>query len=173
MSMDDRYHDIKNETEDVTIFMPSARFQTLCHDLSLIGNSVTIYCLPNEIRFVTREMEAKGTIRLFSHISRDPEKNVTFDMKFPMGLSFNLKHLSHFARAALVAPQVILRLSAEGILGKDYRNSFINSMKWFPYQKWNTRQKLWPSKRNGIQLYRQSLPSTTQYHPTSKNSSKY
>lgn len=113
--------DLKIESSDAVIKMPSARLQRICKDLSGISDAVTIVCKPNEgqVLFFARGDFGSGCTHLSpTQFTDDPSLETSFEIKAPISLSFNLKHLVELCKGSAVAPQVVLRLSARGLLGE-------------------------------------------------------
>lgn len=109
----------KQDTDyNVIIKLPSHKFQRICRDLSQIGDSVTISCAKDGVRFAAKGDLGSGTVRLNQTASADkPEDAVTVKMSEPIVLSFALKYLNHFARATPLSSQVSLSLSKDVPLG--------------------------------------------------------
>lgn len=99
--------------------MPAQKFQRICRDLAQIGDSVTISCAKDGVRFGANGDLGSGNVKLFQTASQDKkEERVSVKMSEPICLAFSLKYLNHFAKATPLSSQVSLSLSPDVPLGK-------------------------------------------------------
>jgi len=92
--------------------MPSSEFQRICRDLAAIGDSVTISASKEGVKFSTKGDIGNGQITLRQNAAVDEATNaVTIEMQEPVTLTFALRYLNFFAKAASVADKVSLSLT--------------------------------------------------------------
>jgi proliferating cell nuclear antigen len=124
MNLDSEYLGIPDTTYNVTIKMPSNKFQRICRDLSQIGDAVTISCAKDGVRFGAAGDLGSGSIRLAQTATSDkPEDSVTISMQEALCQSFALKYLNHFAKATPLSAQVTLSMSPDVPLVVEYNIS--------------------------------------------------
>merc|ERR1712110_771094 len=80
---------IPEQEYSTTIQMPSSEFQRIVRDLSVLGDTCTIGCSKEGVKFSVNGDLGTGNIMLRQH--SDPEKeenNVTIEMEEPVELTF-------------------------------------------------------------------------------------
>lgn len=122
MNLDSEYLGIPDTDYNVTIKMPSAKFQRICRDLNQIGDTVVISATKSEIQFSALGDLGSGSVRLSQTSNIDkPEEAVTISMQEAITQTFALKYLIQFAKATPLCSQVTLSLSPDVPLGKSSR----------------------------------------------------
>lgn len=109
------------ETEyKCTVTMPSADFQRICRDLSSIGDTCTIAISKEGVKFSVKGDLGTGNIlrKAGKHgggkkKGDDDEKEVKIVMDEPVELTFALRYLGFFCKAAPLSPNVILHMSKD------------------------------------------------------------
>lgn len=119
MNLDSEYLGIPDTDYNVTIKMPSAKFQRICRDLNQIGDTVVISATKAEVQFSALGDLGSGSVRLSQTSNIDkPEEAVTISMQEAITQTFALKYLIQFAKATPLCSQVTLSLSPDVPLGK-------------------------------------------------------
>ena len=119
MNLDSEYLGIPDTQYSVNIQMPSHKFQRICRDLAQFGDTITISCAKDGVRFGTSGDLGTGNIRLFQTASQDnPDEKVVIKMSEPIILSFSAKNLMQFSKATPLSPQVELKLAPDVPLGE-------------------------------------------------------
>lgn len=117
INLDNEYLGIPEQEYTVDIEMPSTKFQRICRDLNQIGDNVTISCVKDSVRFSITGDLGTGSVNLAQNQDTDkPEEGVTIKMLEPICLSFSLKYLIHFSKAAPLSPRVKLSLKTDAPL---------------------------------------------------------
>ncbi|XP_047307071.1 proliferating cell nuclear antigen-like [Impatiens glandulifera] len=96
--------------------MPSSKFTRICKFLSSIGDTVVISMTKEGVKFSTRGYKDNLNIVCKQNTTVDkPEDATIVEMKEPISLTFELRYLNSFTKAAtlLNTNTVIIRLSLE------------------------------------------------------------
>lgn len=103
--------------------MPSAEFQRICRDLTILTSDVVlISCTKGGIRFSVKGEIGSGNIQCHPTTDADvpPEEVITIDLKEPVTLKFALRYLNFFAKATALSGSVTLSLSDGVPLSVEY-----------------------------------------------------
>ena len=103
------------ETEyKCNVRLPSAEFQRIIRDLSVLGDTCNISVTKEGIRFSSSGDLGTGNIMLKHNTSVDKEDDaVVIDMQEPVQLNFALRYLTLFTKATALGPTVTLSLSPD------------------------------------------------------------
>jgi len=114
MNLDSEYLGIPDTEYIVDITIPAQKFQRICKDLGQLGDSITISCAKDGVRFAANGELGSGNIKLNKTASADkPEEAVVIKMQEPICLSFAAKYLNHFAKATPLASKVQLQMAPD------------------------------------------------------------
>ncbi|KAH7328407.1 proliferating cell nuclear antigen [Stachybotrys elegans] len=110
------------ETEyAATVSMPSTEFRRICTDLAAMSEAVTIEANKEGIKFASNGDLGAGSVTLRSRTDiEDSQKNIEIALTEPVSLTFALKYLVNFCKAATLSDKVTLCLSAEVPLLVEY-----------------------------------------------------
>ncbi|KNE55280.1 proliferating cell nuclear antigen (pcna) [Allomyces macrogynus ATCC 38327] len=112
MDVDADHLGIPETDYSATIKMPSAEFQRICRDLSVMSETVTIEAVKDAVKFIASGDTGSGSITVKPNQAVDKkDMEVTVQLQEPVKLAFSLKYLNHFAKAATLAGSVTLSLS--------------------------------------------------------------
>ena len=101
--------------------MPSGKFQRICRDLAQIGDSITISCTKEGVRFFAQGDLGSGKVTVHQTSSQDKkDETVAITMAEPICLSFAVKYLNYFAKATPLSTQVCLSLAPDVPLVVEY-----------------------------------------------------
>lgn len=132
MDIDTEHLGIPGTEYSVVAKMPAVEFQRICRDMSQIGESVTISCTKEGIRFSAAGDLGTGNIKLAQSANIDKEEEaVTIEMQEPVTLTFALRYLNFFTRATSLSPQVSLSMSAEVPLVVEYKIADMGYMRYY------------------------------------------
>lgn len=121
INLDNEYLGIPDQEYTVDIEMPSSKFQRICRDLNQIGDNVTISCVKDSVRFSISGDLGTGSVNLNQNQDADkPEEGVSIKMIEPICLSFSLKYLIQFSKAAPLSPRMKLSLKSDAPLVVSY-----------------------------------------------------
>jgi len=121
MNLDCEYLGIPDTSYSVNIKMPSSKFMRICRDLAQIGDSITISCTKEGVRFSATGDMGSGKVSVHQSASQDKkEETVSIQMTEPICLSFAVKYLNFFTKATPLSPQVCLSMAPDVPLVVEY-----------------------------------------------------
>lgn len=121
INLDNEYLGIPDQEYTVDIEMPSSKFSRICRDLNQIGDNVSISCVKDSVRFSITGDLGTGSVNLTqSHDADKPDEGVSIKMLEPIVLSFSLKYLIQFSKAAPLSPRMKLSLKTDAPLVVSY-----------------------------------------------------
>ena len=119
MNLDTEHLGIPDTEYACVIKMPSGEFSRICRDLSILGDSVVICCTKDGVRFSAKGDLGNGNIKLMQSANVDKEEEaVIVDMREAVTLTFSLRYLNFFTKAAPLSSQVSLSMSEDVPLSK-------------------------------------------------------
>lgn len=121
MDIDSEHLGIPDTEYKCTVKMPSAEFQRICRDLSVLGDTCTISVSKDGIKFSVKGDTGNGSVALRQSQSVDSDKeSVVIDMEEPVELTFALRYLNFFTKATGVSETVTLQMSKDVPLVCEY-----------------------------------------------------
>ena len=115
-----------------TIKMPSAEFQRIVRDLQVIGDTCTISCTKEGVRFSVSGQIGTGNILTRANAATEDEKDqVVIDMEEPVELNFALRYLNFFTKATPLSGSVILSMSPNVPVVVEYPIGDMGYIKYF------------------------------------------
>jgi proliferating cell nuclear antigen len=121
MDIDQEHLGIPDTDYEATITMPAAEFRRICTDLNAMSESVAIEATKDGIKFAANGDIGNGSVTLRSRTDVEkPELNVDISLSEPVALTFSLKYLVNFCKAAALSTQVKICLSNEVPLLVEY-----------------------------------------------------
>jgi proliferating cell nuclear antigen len=94
-----------------TIQMRADEFQRIVRDLQVLGDTCTISCGKEGVRFSVTGAIGNGNILVRS--SDDDKDKVTINMDEPVELNFALRYLNFFTKATPLAENVVISMSPD------------------------------------------------------------
>lgn len=121
MTLDVDHLGIPDTKYSVTIRMPSAEFQRICRDLAVFGDTVTIACTKDSIRFTVVGDIGTGSVNIKARSdSAKVEENVVIDVEEPLEQSFALRYLNYFCKSTPLSPVVSIQMAESVPVVIDY-----------------------------------------------------
>lgn len=121
MNLDQEHLGIPETDYACIVRMPAQEFARICRDLSQFGDSVTITCTKDGVRFSANGDTGSANVKLAQTSSVDKEEEaVTIEMQEPVTLTFACQYLNSFTKATPLAAQVCLSMSADVPLVVEY-----------------------------------------------------
>jgi proliferating cell nuclear antigen len=115
-----------------TIKMPSEEFQRIIRDLQVLGDTCTMSCTKEGIRFSVSGNIGTGNILVRSNATAAETKDqVVIDMQEPVELNFALRYLNFFTKATAVSDQVIICMSPEVPMVVEYPIDDMGHVKFY------------------------------------------
>ncbi|KAM3086590.1 proliferating cell nuclear antigen [Clarireedia jacksonii] len=122
MDIDQEHLGIPDTEYAAVITMPSSEFKRICMDLMALSESVSIEASKDGVKFHCAGDIGNGAVTLRSHNNIEkPELNVDIELTEPVSLTFSLKYLVNFCKAAGLSKSVKLCLSNEVPLLVEYQ----------------------------------------------------
>jgi proliferating cell nuclear antigen len=115
-----------------TIKMPSEEFMRIIRDLQVLGDTCTMSCTKEGIRFSVSGSIGTGNILVRSNASAAETKDqVVIDMQEPVELNFALRYLNFFTKATSVSDQVIICMSPDVPMVVEYPIDDMGHVKFY------------------------------------------
>jgi len=115
-----------------TIKMPSNEFQRIVRDLQVLGDTCTISCTKEGIRFSVTGAVGTGNILTRANAAPDKEDDqVIIDMEEPVELNFALRYLNFFTKATPLSGSVIICMSPEVPVVIEYPIEDVGHIKYY------------------------------------------
>jgi len=132
MDVDGEHLGIPDTNYPCVIKMPSGELQRICRDLAAIGESVRISCTKEGVKFTTSGDLGTGNIVLRQGANVDTEKeSVVIEMQDSVELTFALRYLTLFSKAAVLSESVTLYLSNEIPLMVEFRIEDMGHIRYY------------------------------------------
>jgi proliferating cell nuclear antigen len=132
MDIDQEHLGIPDTDYEATITMPAAEFRRICTDLNAMSESVAIEATKDGIKFAANGDIGNGSVTLRSRTDVEkPELNVDISLSEPVALTFSLKYLVNFCKAAALSTQVKICLSNEVPLLVEYTLSGSSFLRFY------------------------------------------
>lgn len=132
MEIDSQQLGIPDTEYKCSIKMPSSEFQRIVRDLQVIGDTCTIACTKEGVRFSVNGAIGTGNILLRSNASPEKEdEQVVIDMEEPVELNFALRYLNFFTKATPLSGSVLINMSPEVPIVVEYPIADIGHIKFF------------------------------------------
>eukprot|EP01017_Pseudomicrothorax_dubius_P005210 TRINITY_DN1125_c0_g3_i2.p1 TRINITY_DN1125_c0_g3~~TRINITY_DN1125_c0_g3_i2.p1 ORF type:complete len:277 (-),score=83.95 TRINITY_DN1125_c0_g3_i2:77-907(-) len=131
ITLDNEQLGISDSEHACLITMSSAEFTKTIREISSLSETVTIDVNKEFIKFsVTGDIGA-GSIKIKARESDKREDQVILEVDEDVSLSFGLRYLTMFSKAASLSTQVILSLSNEAPLIVDYKIDKMGNLKFY------------------------------------------
>jgi proliferating cell nuclear antigen len=132
MEIDSEQLGIPDTPYKCTVKMPSAEFARIVRDLGVMGDTCTIACTKEGIRFSVSGDIGTGNILTRSNAAPEKEdEQVIIDMEEPVELNCALRYLSFFTKATPLSGSVVLCMSPEAPLMIEYPIGEYGHVKFF------------------------------------------
>ncbi len=115
-----------------SVRMPSREFLRIVRDLQVLGDTCTIACTKEGIRFSVSGTIGTGNILVRANASADKEDDqVVIDMEEPVELNFALRYLNFFTKATALSGKVVISMSPGLPIVVEYPISDVGHVKYF------------------------------------------
>lgn len=132
MDIDSEQLGIPDAKYSSVIEMPSGEFQRIMRDMGTIGDSITINCSKEAVKFAaTGDIgEANVTIRQNSNVDSEDDA-VTISLSEPVSLNFAVRYLNMFTRATPLSSRVTLSLQQDKPLVVEYKIDEVGYIRFY------------------------------------------
>ena len=114
MDIDSEQLGIPETDYKCTIQMPSGEFQRIIRDMQVLGDTATISCTKEGVRFSVSGDLGTGNVLVRQNSAHEKEEErVLIEMEEPVELTFALRYLNFFTKATSLGGTVILSMSPE------------------------------------------------------------
>ena len=114
MDIDSEHLGIPDTDYSTVIRMPSAEFQRIVRDMTVLGDTCTISCSKEGVKFSVNGDLGTGNIVLRQNTSVEKEDDqVIIEMEEPVELTFALRYLNFFTKATPLGGSVSLSMSPD------------------------------------------------------------
>ena len=113
MEIDNEALGIPDTPYKCSIKMPSGEFTRIVRDLQVLGDACTIACTKEGVRFTVSGSIGTGNVLIRAADTEKEEDRVTIEMEEPVELSFALRYLNFFTKAAPLSKSVVISMSPE------------------------------------------------------------
>ncbi|KAG5980985.1 DNA polymerase delta processivity factor [Claviceps digitariae] len=132
MDIDQEHLGIPQTEYAATISMPAGEFRRICTDLAAMSESVSIEASKDGVKFSCNGDIGNGSVTLRSVTDVEkPENDIEIELTEPVSLTFSLKYLVNFCKAAALSQQVKLCLSSEVPLLVEYNLSGSSYLRFY------------------------------------------
>jgi len=112
------------------IKMSSGEFARIVRDLSQFGESITVGCSKQGVKFTSSGDIGTGNIKLATNASVDGN-TIEVDLQEPVTLTFASRYLNSFAKAAGLSDKVQLSMSPDVPLVVEFKVSDIGYIRYY------------------------------------------
>jgi proliferating cell nuclear antigen len=132
MAIDAESLGIPDQEYKAVVSMPSAEFQRICRDLSVLGDTVNISVSKEGVKFAASGDIGNGCILLKQQKSADKEsENITIELQESISLNFALRYLATFSKATALSEKVKLSMAPEVPLVVEYAIGEMGYIRYF------------------------------------------
>jgi proliferating cell nuclear antigen len=131
MDIDSEQLGIPDTPYKCTVKMPSKEFQRIIRDLQVMGETCTISCTKEGIRFSVSGDLGTGNVLTRANNADEPTKQVIIDMEEPVELSFALRYLNFFTKATELSGSVIVSMSPDVPIVVEYPIEDVGYVKYY------------------------------------------
>ena len=132
MDIDSEQLGIPDTEYTCTVKMPSGEFQRIIRDLQVLGDTCTISCTKEGIRFsVSGDLGTGNVLVRQNSTAEKEEEQVVIDMQEPVELTFALRYLNFFTKATNLGPSVVISMSPDVPVVVEYPIEQIGHIKYY------------------------------------------
>jgi len=144
MDIDSEHLGIPTQEYDAVIEIPSAEFSRITRDLSQFGDTVTIACTKDGVRFSCEGETGKGSITLRQNNSSEAkeEEQVTITLNEAVTQTYAMRFLILFSRGQSLAKKVTLSISQDVPLVAEFKIGDAGYIRYFLAPKIDDDQEM-------------------------------
>ena len=132
MGIDSEHLGIPDTDYKASVKMSALEFQRIMRDLSTIGDTVTISCTKEAVKFSIEGDIGNGNIvkRHNANVDKE-EENTIIELEEPVSLTFALRYLNLFTKATPLSSTVTLNMSPDVPLVTEYKIGDMGNIRFF------------------------------------------
>ena len=132
MDIDSEHLGIPDTEYKATVKMSAAEFQRIMRDLATIGDTVTIACTKEAVKFSVEGDIGSGNVLCRHNATVDKDEQPTIiELEEPVSLNFALRYLNHFAKATPLSESVTLCMSPDVPLVTEYKIGDMGNIRYY------------------------------------------
>lgn len=133
MDIDSEHLGIPEQEYDAVIRLPSAELSRICRDLSQFGDTVTIACTKDGVRFSCQGESGNGsiTLRQTSSVDSKEENEVSIELQEAVTQTYAMRFLILFSKAQSLSKTVALSICKEVPLVVEYKIGDCGHIRYF------------------------------------------
>lgn len=133
MDIDSEHLGIPDQDYDAVIKLPSHEFSRIVRDLSQFGDTVTIACTKDGIRFSCSGELGSGsiTLRNSSSVDSNEDSEVSIELKEAVTQTYAMRFLILFGKAATLSKTCVLSICQEVPLVVEYKIGDCGHIRYF------------------------------------------
>jgi proliferating cell nuclear antigen len=132
MDIDSEHLGIPDTEYKCVVKMPATEFQRIVRDLQVIGDTCTIACSKDGVKFAVTGDIGSGNVTKKANASADkPDEATVIDMEEPVELTFALRYLSFFTKATPLSSTVTLSMSPDIPLVVEYKIENLGYIRYY------------------------------------------
>ena len=132
MDIDSEQLGIPDTDYKCTIQMPSAEFQRIIRDMQVLGDTLTISCTKEGVKFhVNGDLGTGNVLIRQNNTAEKDEEKVLIEMEEPVELTFALRYLNFFTKATSLGGTVILSMSPDVPVVVEYPIGEMGHIKYY------------------------------------------
>jgi proliferating cell nuclear antigen len=131
MEIDGEQLGIPDTPYKCSVKMPAEEFQRIVRDLQVLGDTCTIACTKEGIRFSVSGAIGTGNILTRANASDKESEQVVIDMEEPVELNFALRYLAFFTKATKLSDSVIISMSPDVPVVVEYPIGDVGHIKFY------------------------------------------
>jgi len=133
MQIDSEHLGIPDQEYDATIKLPSSELARICRDLSQFGDTVTLACTKDGIRFSCQGEQGSGkiTLRHTSAVDSKEENEVSVELNEAVTQTYAMRFLILFTKATSLSKSVTLKICHDVPLVVEYKVGDFGHIRYF------------------------------------------
>jgi len=132
IDIDSEHLGIPDTDYKATVKMSAGEFQRIMRDLSTIGDTVTISCTKEAVKFSVQGDIGAGNVVCRHNTSVDKEDEATIiELEEPVSLTFALRYLNLFTKATPLSTSVTLSMSPDVPLVTEYKIGDMGNIRYY------------------------------------------
>eukprot|EP00542_Grammatophora_oceanica_P021838 CAMPEP_0194028190 /NCGR_PEP_ID=MMETSP0009_2-20130614/2225_1 /TAXON_ID=210454 /ORGANISM="Grammatophora oceanica, Strain CCMP 410" /LENGTH=232 /DNA_ID=CAMNT_0038667505 /DNA_START=42 /DNA_END=740 /DNA_ORIENTATION=- len=132
MDIDNEQLGIPDTPYKCQVQMPAAEFQRIIRDLQVLGDTCTLSCTKEGLRFSVSGDLGTGNVLVRQNGTAEKEsERVLIDMDEPVELNFALRYLNFFCKATCLSDVVVLCMSPDVPVCVEYPIGEVGHIKYY------------------------------------------
>mmetsp|Transcript_41929 Transcript_41929/g.84010 ORF Transcript_41929/g.84010 Transcript_41929/m.84010 type:complete len:221 (-) Transcript_41929:672-1334(-) len=121
-----------------TVSLTSVEYRRICTDMSTLGDTISIGISKEELKFQIEGDIGKGDIIIRQQSKEKKGENEDiFEVREPIKMSFSLKYLMNFSKAAPLCEKVVFKMSNDVPLQVEFKITKIGYIRYYLAPKMN------------------------------------